>query len=236
MPDESRDVGQEVAGNPDHRHPSRTHRYVPHPGREIANTRRDKVSRRGQAEAWTAGFEPAAGARSTLSPDGELTTFDPRGSGGAGPGDAQDRGDGRRHAEGPRHAHSGAGAVLPTRRLPSGRERPEPEELANLRRVTDELVRRHMPSGARRRLRPRADPHAQAPRVRRIKTPHTGIRLPRHRDQPEDPDDPAAAGRPRRPVRHPKLNMKAAGYGAAVEWHQDGPSTRTPTTISAPSG
>ncbi|HEU0157632.1 MAG TPA: phytanoyl-CoA dioxygenase family protein [Stellaceae bacterium] len=97
-----------------------------------------------------------------------------------------------------------------------------PAEVKRLRRVTDQFV-----EGARRVVAnddvyDLEDSHSPAePRVRRIKTPHL-----------HDPEYAAAA-------RHPsivavlkdlwgtvrfdtgKLNMKSAGYGAPVEWHQD---------------
>jgi phytanoyl-CoA hydroxylase len=97
------------------------------------------------------------------------------------------------------------------------------EEVAELRRVTDEFVEKA------RAVREHDDVYdlepthsAREPRVRRIKTPHS--------------QHPAYAGVMRHPkllaiLRHligpairfdtSKLNMKAAGYGAAVEWHQD---------------
>ena len=96
-------------------------------------------------------------------------------------------------------------------------------ELAELRAVTDRFVR---DSAAHREHTPvydLEDSHSpEQPRVRRIKAPHL--------------HDPAYAA----VVRHPgivaclqslwgpdvrfdtaKLNMKSAGFGAAVEWHQD---------------
>ncbi len=62
----------------------------------------------------------------------------------------------------------------------------------------------------------------QAPRVRRIKTPH--LFFPVFEDLVRDPDitDPVAAliGEDIR-LYGGKINIKAAGYGAPVEWHQD---------------
>ena len=96
-------------------------------------------------------------------------------------------------------------------------------EVEELRRVTDEFVAQARDVGAHADVYDLEDSHsAAAPRVRRIKTPHLW--------------HPAYA----RMVGHPgilevlrklwgpsirfdvsKLNIKAAGYGAAVEWHQD---------------
>ena len=62
----------------------------------------------------------------------------------------------------------------------------------------------------------------QSPRVRRIKTPH--LFFPAFEDLVRDPDitDPVAAliGENIR-LYGGKINIKAAGYGAPVEWHQD---------------
>jgi phytanoyl-CoA hydroxylase len=96
-------------------------------------------------------------------------------------------------------------------------------EVAELRRVADEFVEKARDVSAHDDIYDLEDGHAAAaPRVRRIKTPHLW--------------HPAYAGM----VRHPailevlkrlwgpsirfdtsKLNLKAAGYGAPVEWHQD---------------
>jgi phytanoyl-CoA hydroxylase len=97
------------------------------------------------------------------------------------------------------------------------------DEVAALRRATDELVERSRSVSEHNSVYDLEPTHsAHEPRVRRIKTPHTqnGVY------------DSA--------LRHPKilailqalvhasirfdtskLNLKAAGYGAAVEWHQD---------------
>jgi ectoine hydroxylase-related dioxygenase (phytanoyl-CoA dioxygenase family) len=97
------------------------------------------------------------------------------------------------------------------------------DEVEELRRVTDEFIEKARTIGAHDDIYDLEDSHSAAdPRVRRIKTPHLW--------------HPAYAGI----VRHPhilevlkalwgpsirfdvsKLNMKAAGYGAPVEWHQD---------------
>jgi len=98
-----------------------------------------------------------------------------------------------------------------------------PAEVAELRRVTDEFIERARHVAEHDEVYDLEDSHTkQDPRVRRIKAPHL--------------HHPAYAGL----VRHPniiaalqslwgpdirfdtaKLNMKSAGYGAAVEWHQD---------------
>jgi phytanoyl-CoA hydroxylase len=92
-----------------------------------------------------------------------------------------------------------------------------------LRRVTDELVQKSRTVSTHNEIYDLEDSHsANEPRVRRIKTAHT--------------QHPAYG----RLVRHPaivsvlrdlwgqdirfdtaKLNMKSAGFGAPVEWHQD---------------
>jgi len=97
-----------------------------------------------------------------------------------------------------------------------------PEEVEALRRVTDEFVRNARNVAANDEVYDLEESHsADEPRVRRIKAPHL--------------HDPEYA----RTARHPKivevlrdlwgtvrfdtgkLNMKSAGYGAPVEWHQD---------------
>jgi phytanoyl-CoA hydroxylase len=97
------------------------------------------------------------------------------------------------------------------------------EEVAGLRRATDELIERSRSVERHNEIYDLEPGHSGAePRVRRIKTP--------------DKWDPRFAA----VVRHPrivsclqalwglnirfdtaKLNMKAAGFGAPVEWHQD---------------
>jgi phytanoyl-CoA hydroxylase len=98
-----------------------------------------------------------------------------------------------------------------------------PAEVEELRRVTDAFVERARQVAAHDAIYDLEDSHTpQQPRVRRIKAPHL--------------HHPAYAAL----VRHPrivavlqdlwgpdirfdtaKLNMKSAGFGAAVEWHQD---------------
>ncbi len=98
-----------------------------------------------------------------------------------------------------------------------------PGEVAELRAVTDDFVERAGAIDAHDAVYDLEDSHRRGnPRVRRIKTPHL-----------HDPVYAAAS-------RHPKvievlkrligpsirfdtgkLNLKSAGYGAPVEWHQD---------------
>lgn len=97
------------------------------------------------------------------------------------------------------------------------------QEVAELRRVTDELVEKA------RFVREHNDVYdlepthsAQEPRVRRIKTPHAQhavydavMRHPKILAVLQKLVSPSIR------FDTAKLNMKAAGYGAAVEWHQD---------------
>jgi phytanoyl-CoA hydroxylase len=97
------------------------------------------------------------------------------------------------------------------------------DEVHELRRVTDEFVQKSRTLTSHDEIYDLEDSHsAKEPRVRRIKSPHlhhlTYGRLVRHpgivsvlRDLwgPDIRFDTA------------KLNMKSAGFGAAVEWHQD---------------
>jgi ectoine hydroxylase-related dioxygenase (phytanoyl-CoA dioxygenase family) len=97
-----------------------------------------------------------------------------------------------------------------------------PDEVEGLRRVTDALVDRARHVAANDDVFDLEDTHSAAePRVRRIKAPHL------------------VAAEYARAARHPKivaalqdlwgtvrfdtgkLNMKSAGFGAPVEWHQD---------------
>jgi ectoine hydroxylase-related dioxygenase (phytanoyl-CoA dioxygenase family) len=98
-----------------------------------------------------------------------------------------------------------------------------PAEVEELRQVTDAFVAKARFVQAHDDVYDLEPSHsATEPRVRRIKTPHLQhdayARIGRH---------PAIVEILRQLV-HPvlrfdtsKLNMKAAGYGAAVEWHQD---------------
>ena len=97
------------------------------------------------------------------------------------------------------------------------------EEVVELRRVTDEFVEKARFVREHNEVYDLEPTHSpQEPRVRRIKTPHAQHevydRVMRH------PNVLAILQK----LVHPsvrfdtsKLNIKAAGYGAAVEWHQD---------------
>jgi ectoine hydroxylase-related dioxygenase (phytanoyl-CoA dioxygenase family) len=95
-------------------------------------------------------------------------------------------------------------------------------EIAELRRVTDEFVARAAAVAANDDIYDLEDSHsAAAPRVRRIKTPHLHApaywRASRHPAVVEMLTDLWGSVR----FDTGKLNMKSAGYGAPVEWHQD---------------
>ena len=96
-------------------------------------------------------------------------------------------------------------------------------EVEDLRRVTDELVEASRSVREHNAVYDLEPGHSAAePRVRRIKMPHT-----------VHPVYDATMRHPRilavlQALMHPtvrfdisKLNLKSAGYGAAVEWHQD---------------
>ena len=98
-----------------------------------------------------------------------------------------------------------------------------PVEVAGLRRVTDEFVERARAHTTHTDIFDLEDTHSPTqPRVRRIKSPHL-----------HDPAYGALMRHPRilavlRDLWGPdirfdtaKLNLKSAGFGAAVEWHQD---------------
>ena len=98
-----------------------------------------------------------------------------------------------------------------------------PAEVETLRRVTDELVEASRQVSEHSAVYDLEPTHSAAePRVRRIKMPHK-----------VHPAYDATMRHPRilavlRALMHPtvrfdisKLNLKAPGYGAAVEWHQD---------------
>jgi ectoine hydroxylase-related dioxygenase (phytanoyl-CoA dioxygenase family) len=96
-------------------------------------------------------------------------------------------------------------------------------ELAELRAVTEGFVDRARAVAAHDAIYDLEDSHTPAmPRVRRIKAPHlhhdTYARLVRHPRIVSLLHSLWPAG-----VRFDttKLNMKSAGFGAAVEWHQD---------------
>jgi len=96
------------------------------------------------------------------------------------------------------------------------------EEVEALRRVTERLVADACSVAVNDEVYDLEDSHSPAePRVRRIKTPHL-----------HDPEYARAARHPKivevlanlwGTVRFDtgKLNMKSAGYGAPIEWHQD---------------
>ena len=98
-----------------------------------------------------------------------------------------------------------------------------PQEVAALREVTDGFVERARGVSAHNEIYDLEPSHSpQEPRVRRTKTPHAqhdvyaGImRHPAILAVLQQLISPAIR------FDTSKLNMKAAGYGAAVEWHQD---------------
>ena len=95
-------------------------------------------------------------------------------------------------------------------------------EIAELRAVTDQLVRDSAGFAANNDIYDLEDTHSAAePRVRRIKTPHAHhdayLRASRH------PAVVAILEQLWGGVRFDtgKLNMKSAGFGSPIEWHQD---------------
>jgi ectoine hydroxylase-related dioxygenase (phytanoyl-CoA dioxygenase family) len=96
-------------------------------------------------------------------------------------------------------------------------------EVEELRRVTDGLIEKARQVGAHDDVYDLEDSHSAAePRVRRIKTPH--LWHPVYAAMVRHPNILAVLKRLWGPsIRFDvsKLNMKAAGYGAPVEWHQD---------------
>ena len=98
-----------------------------------------------------------------------------------------------------------------------------PGEVAELRRVTDEFVEKARFVREHDNVYDLEPSHSpQEPRVRRIKTPHA-----HHAAYQGIMQHPKLLGilqqlvNPAIRFDTSKLNMKAAGYGAAVEWHQD---------------
>ena len=96
------------------------------------------------------------------------------------------------------------------------------DEVEALRRVTDELVHKARSVAANDDIYDLEDSHSpDEPRVRRIKTPHLHhpeyARAARHPRIVEVLTDLWGTVR----LDTGKLNMKSAGYGAPVEWHQD---------------
>ena len=113
--------------------------------------------------------------------------------------------------------YRGDGYVLARRVL-------SPETLARLRAVTDEVVAGA--AGLRdhtRTLDLEASHRPEAPRVRRVKQPH--LAHPFYRELAAHEGIMAALapliGENIRLRAGGKINMKAPGYGAPVEWHQD---------------
>lgn len=97
------------------------------------------------------------------------------------------------------------------------------EEVAELRRVTDGFVERARKITAHDAIYDLEDSHTPSmPRVRRIKAPHLHddvyARLTRH---PKIVAVLQDLWGPDIRFDTAKLNMKSAGFGAAVEWHQD---------------
>jgi ectoine hydroxylase-related dioxygenase (phytanoyl-CoA dioxygenase family) len=95
--------------------------------------------------------------------------------------------------------------------------------LAVLRGVVDDLVERAREVPSHTEVYDLEDSHSAAdPRVRRIKQPH--LRHPAFAALVGDPAIVAlltALIGPDIRLQNTKLNLKGAGYGAAVEWHQD---------------
>src|SRR5579863_8392916 len=97
-----------------------------------------------------------------------------------------------------------------------------PAEIAELRRVTDEFVRNAAQVAANDEVYDLEESHSPAaPRVRRLKAPH--LIDPAYFRASRNPTVVALLKDLWGSVRFDtgKLNMKSAGYGAPVEWHQD---------------
>ena len=100
----------------------------------------------------------------------------------------------------------------------------EPDTLAELRRVTDEVVASAHGLADHTRVLDLEPSHTpERPRVRRIKSPH--LAHPFYWDLAGHPPVMAALepliGRDIRVRAGGKVNLKSPGYGAPVEWHQD---------------
>jgi ectoine hydroxylase-related dioxygenase (phytanoyl-CoA dioxygenase family) len=96
------------------------------------------------------------------------------------------------------------------------------DEVEALRRVTDAFVHKAATVTANDEVYDLEDTHSLGePRVRRIKTPHLHdpeyARVARHPKIVEVLTDLWGSVR----LDTGKLNMKSAGYGAPIEWHQD---------------
>jgi ectoine hydroxylase-related dioxygenase (phytanoyl-CoA dioxygenase family) len=96
-------------------------------------------------------------------------------------------------------------------------------EVEALRRVTDEFVERSRTLTEHNKIYDLEDSHSAAePRVRRIKAPHQWHDVYRRMvDQPNILAVLQKLWGPSIRFDVSKLNLKAAGYGAPVEWHQD---------------
>jgi phytanoyl-CoA hydroxylase len=95
-------------------------------------------------------------------------------------------------------------------------------EIELLRRVTQEFVERARAVSANDDVFDLEDSHSPSePRVRRIKTPH--LHHPEYAAAARHPGIVAVLQDLWGTVRFDtgKLNMKSAGYGAPIEWHQD---------------
>jgi len=95
-------------------------------------------------------------------------------------------------------------------------------EIDELRRVTDEFVRNAASVAANDEIYDLEDSHsAREPRVRRLKAPH--LHHPAYFRASRNAKVVAILKELWGSVRFDtgKLNMKSAGYGAPVEWHQD---------------
>ena len=95
-------------------------------------------------------------------------------------------------------------------------------EIDELRRVPDEFVRNSVSVAANDEIYDLEDTHsAQEPRVRRLKAPH--LHHPVYFQASRNDKVVAILKDLWGSVRFDtgKLNMKSAGYGAPVEWHQD---------------
>src|SRR6202023_972884 len=95
-------------------------------------------------------------------------------------------------------------------------------EIDELRAVTDEFVRNAASVAANDEIYDLEDTHSpQAPRVRRLKAPH--LHHPAYFRASRNAQLVAILKDLWGSVRFDtgKLNMKSAGYGAPVEWHQE---------------
>jgi phytanoyl-CoA hydroxylase len=97
-----------------------------------------------------------------------------------------------------------------------------PAEIAELRAVTDEFVRASAKVAANDEIYDLEDSHsATEPRVRRIKAPHAHHEA--YKRASRHPGIVVLLEQLWGSVRYDtgKLNLKSAGYGAPIEWHQD---------------